>query len=213
LFPGTVSQNIARLGEVNSDAVILAAKKAGVHELIQHFPNGYDSMIGASPGGIVLSGGQRQRIALARALYGNPRLIVLDEPNSNLDEAGERALMQTLAILKQERVTTIVVTHKPSILLAVDKILVMQYGQVARFGPRNEILQIPGQQPSAVPPQSAPPAAGGGGGTGAVKPFGGNGSSGGNGGGNGGANTQSGSGNGSKVVVSQSGDINKGLVN
>lgn len=212
LFPGTVSQNIARLGEVNSDAVILAAKKAGVHELIQHFPNGYDSMIGGSPGGIVLSGGQRQRIALARALYGNPRLIVLDEPNSNLDEAGERALMQTLAILKQERVTTIVVTHKPSILLAVDKILVMQYGQVARFGPRNEILQIPGQQPSAAPPQSAPPAAGGGGGAGAVKPFGGGNGSG-NGGGNGGANTQSGSGNGSKVIVSQSGDINKGLVN
>ncbi len=214
LFPGTVSQNIARLGEVNPEAVILAAKKAGVHELIQHFPNGYDSMIGGGPGSIVLSGGQRQRVALARALYGNPRVVVLDEPNSNLDEAGEKALMQTIAILKHERVTTIIVTHKPSILLSVDKILVMQYGQVARFGPRHEILQIAGQPPA--PPQSAPPVSTGSSGGGVVKPLGGgNGSGGNNGGGNGagGNNTQVGSGNSNKTVIPQTGDINKGLVN
>ncbi len=154
LFPGTVSQNIARLGEVDSDEVIKAAKKAGVHDLVLHFPDGYDTVIGV-PGGQVLSGGQRQRIALARALYGKPRLVVLDEPNSNLDEAGERALMQTIAVLKQERVTTVIVTHKPTILVSVDKVLVMQYGQVARFGPRQEVFQaLSGQQPvQAVKPQ------------------------------------------------------------
>ncbi|MBF0228191.1 MAG: type I secretion system permease/ATPase [Desulfamplus sp.] len=203
LFPGTISQNIARLGEIDPEAVILAAQKAGVHDLIQHFPNGYDSMLGGGPGSIILSGGQRQRVALARAIYGNPRLVVLDEPNSNLDEAGEKALMQTIAILKHEKVTTIIVTHKPSILISVDKILVMQYGQVARFGPRHEIIQIAGQPPQtpAAPPQQAPPVAGGG-----AKPFGGN------GGGNGG-NPQTGSGNTNKTALPQSVDINKGLVN
>ncbi|MBF0389023.1 MAG: type I secretion system permease/ATPase [Desulfamplus sp.] len=206
LFPGTVSQNIARLGELDPEGVILAAQKAGVHELIQHFPNGYDSMIGGGQGSIVLSGGQRQRVALARALYGKPRLVVLDEPNSNLDEAGEKALMQTIAILKHEKVTTIIVTHKPSILISVDKVLVMQYGQVARFGPRHEIIQIAGQPQTPQPPQ-APPAASGAGG--AVKPFGGNGS-----GGNGGNPQAAGSSdNTNKTLLPQSVDINKGLVN
>ncbi|MBF0242134.1 MAG: type I secretion system permease/ATPase [Desulfamplus sp.] len=206
LFPGTVSQNIARLGELDPEGVILAAQKAGVHELIQHFPNGYDSMIGGGPGSIILSGGQRQRVALARALYGKPRLVVLDEPNSNLDEAGEKALMQTIAILKHEKVTTIIVTHKPSILISVDKVLVMQYGQVARFGPRHEIIQIAGQPQTPQPPQ-APPAASGAGG--AVKPFGGNGS-----GGNGGNPQAAGSSdNTNKTSLPQSVDINKGLVN
>ncbi|MBF0235997.1 MAG: type I secretion system permease/ATPase [Desulfamplus sp.] len=215
LFPGTVSQNIARLGEVDPDAVILAAKKAGVHELVQHFPNGYDSMIGGGPGSIVLSGGQRQRVALARALYGNPRLVVLDEPNSNLDEAGERALMQTIAILKQERVTTIIVTHKPSILISVDKILIMQYGQVARFGPRNEILQIPGQpQPANPSPPSTPPAAPVAGGGGGLKPFPfGTPKGNGNGGGNGGTPSEGTSENKDKTSLPQTKDINKGLVN
>ncbi|MBF0210213.1 MAG: type I secretion system permease/ATPase [Desulfamplus sp.] len=206
LFPGTVSQNIARLGELDPEGVILAAQKAGVHELIQHFPNGYDSMIGGGPGSIILSGGQRQRVALARALYGKPRLVVLDEPNSNLDEAGEKALMQTIAILKHEKVTTIIVTHKPSILISVDKVLVMQYGQVARFGPRHEIIQIAGQPHTPQPPQSPPPASGAGG---AVKPFGGNGS-----GGNGGNPQAAGSSdNTNKTSLPQSVDINKGLVN
>lgn len=141
LFPGSVSQNIARLGEVDSKEVIKAAGKAGVHDMILHLPDGYNTMVGGGPGGVVLSGGQRQRVALARALYGSPRLVVLDEPNSNLDEAGEQALMQTIALLKQEQVTTIIVTHKPSILVSVDKVLVLQYGQVARFGTRQEVLQ------------------------------------------------------------------------
>lgn len=156
LFPGTVSQNIARLGEVDSDEVIRAARKAGVHDLILRLPEGYDTVIGM-PGSQVLSGGQRQRVALARALYGNPRLVVLDEPNSNLDEAGEKALMQTLAILKQEGTTSVIVTHKPGILVAVDKILVLQYGQVARFGPRQEIFQaMSGQQPVQAVRQPVP---------------------------------------------------------
>lgn len=140
LFPGTISQNIARLGEIDSDEVIKAAKKAGIHDLILHYPAGYDTLIGM-PGGIVLSGGQRQRVALARALYGNPRLIVMDEPNSNLDDAGEAALMQTLAILKQERVTTVIITHKISFLAIVDKILFLQNGMVAKFGRREEFFQ------------------------------------------------------------------------
>lgn len=207
LFPGTVSQNIARLGEVDPDAVILAAQKAGVHELVQHFPNGYDTLVGGVPGGIVLSGGQRQRVALARALYGNPRLVVMDEPNSNLDEAGERALMQTLAILKQDRVTTIIVTHKPSILISVDKVLVLQYGQVAKFGPRHEIIQIAGQQPPPPPPQPS-----GAGGLRPPNPFmgGGNGS-----GGNGksGDASSATTDNIKKTALPNPGDINKGLVN
>ncbi|MBF0111316.1 MAG: type I secretion system permease/ATPase [Desulfamplus sp.] len=209
LFPGTVSQNIARLGELDPEGVILAAQKAGVHELIQHFPNGYDSMIGGGPGSIILSGGQRQRVALARALYGKPRLVVLDEPNSNLDEAGEKALMQTIAILKHEKVTTIIVTHKPSILISVDKVLVMQYGQVARFGPRHEIIQIAGQPPQTPqpPPQAPPPASGAGG---AVKPFGGGNGSGGNGGKPQAAGSSD---NTNKTLLPQSVDINKGLVN
>jgi PrtD family type I secretion system ABC transporter len=141
LLPGTVSQNIARFGEIDAEEVIKAAKMAGVHDLILHLPAGYDTLIGQIPGAMVLSGGQRQRVALARALYGNPKLVVLDEPNSSLDEAGEAALMQAIGQLKANRVTTIIVTHKPNILAAVDKILVMQYGQVARFGPRQEFFQ------------------------------------------------------------------------
>ncbi len=156
LFPGSVSQNIARFGEVDSDAVIEAAKKAGLHDFILHLPNGYDTPIGGVPGGVVLSGGQRQRVALARALYGNPCFVVLDEPNSNLDEMGERALTQTIAQLKSEGVTTIIVTHKPSLLNGVDKILMLQYGQVARFGAKNEVLA--GLMGGGVASASAPAA-------------------------------------------------------
>lgn len=151
LLPGTVSQNIARFGEIDADEVIRAAKMAGVHDLILHFPSGYDTLIGQVPGAMVLSGGQRQRVALARALYGNPKLVVLDEPNSSLDETGEAALMQAIGQLKANRVTTVIVTHKPNILAAVDRILVMQYGQVARFGSRQEFFQ-----PVVTPAQAAP---------------------------------------------------------
>ncbi|MDA8403359.1 MAG: type I secretion system permease/ATPase [Desulfobacteraceae bacterium] len=138
-FSGTVSDNIARMGIVDPEKVIEAAQQAGVHEMILKFPQGYDTHIGN--GGVRLSGGQRQRVALARAFYGNPRLIVLDEPNSNLDEAGERALQAALAKLKQKKTTVIMVTHKPSLLVSVDKVLMLHDGQVVMFGPREEVFK------------------------------------------------------------------------
>ena len=140
LFAGTVAENIARMGCVNADQVVRAARLAGVHELILRLPGGYDTPIGDYGQG--LSGGQRQRIGLARALYGDPRVIVLDEPNSNLDEEGELRLMQCLARLRQEGKTVILVAHKPSILAAVDEILVLQQGGSPLFyGPRHTVLQ------------------------------------------------------------------------
>ncbi len=153
LFPGTISENIARLGEVDSEKVIEAAKKAGVHDLILHLPQGYDTPIGEA--GQILSGGQRQRMGLARALYDNPKFVVLDEPNSNLDDAGEKALMQTLEQLKKDGTTAIVVSHKPSLLSNVDKVLMMKAGQVAMFGPRQDVfraLMEGGQGQSQQPP-------------------------------------------------------------
>jgi len=145
LFPGTVSENIARLGHIDSDQVVEAAQKAGVHDLILRLPQGYDTEIGE--GGAALSGGQRQRIGLARALYGNPVFVVMDEPNSNLDDAGERALMQTLQMLRQNQTTVVMVTHKPALLSGTDKVLMLKEGQVSMFGPRQEVLQrLMGQQ-------------------------------------------------------------------
>ncbi|MDA3790765.1 MAG: type I secretion system permease/ATPase [Desulfobacula sp.] len=140
LFPGTVKDNIARMGEPDSDKVVEAAQKAGVHELILNLPEGYDTYIGGSAANL-LSGGQRQRVALARAIYGTPKFVILDEPNSNLDEIGEQALMQSLQRLRQEEITTIIVTHKPTILSSVDKILMIKDGQVVMFGPRQEVFK------------------------------------------------------------------------
>ncbi|MDD3354931.1 ATP-binding cassette domain-containing protein, partial [Zoogloea sp.] len=138
LFDGTLAENIARFGEVDMAKVEAAARAVGVHDMITSLPEGYDSNIGDD--GCVLSGGQRQRIGLARALYGNPRFVVLDEPNSSLDEAGEQALVRTLQALKAQGTTLIVITHRTSVLPAVDLILVMQEGQVKAFGPRDEVL-------------------------------------------------------------------------
>ena len=138
LFAGTIAENIARLDVPDSEQVIAAAKLAGVHDMILQMTDGYDTQIGE--GGAVLSGGQRQRIGLARALFGSPRLVVLDEPNASLDDAGEKALLLALGHLKSTGATTVVITHKMSILANVDKLLIMQEGTVAGFGPRDAVL-------------------------------------------------------------------------
>ncbi len=138
LFAGTVADNIARLGEIDSEAVIAAAQRAHVHELILRLPKGYDTEVGE--GGAALSPGQRQRIGLARALYGAPRLVLLDEPNANLDHDGDAALMQTLQELKEAAITVVIIAHRPSLLGGVDKLLVLQEGAVEMFGPRSEIM-------------------------------------------------------------------------
>ena len=139
LFAGSIADNIARLDEPNSEKVIKAARLSGLHEMILNMPQGYDTYIGNN--GAVLSGGQRQRIGLARALYGDPKLVVLDEPNASLDNDGELALLQALAYLKQMGTTVVIITHKVSLLSNVDKLLVMQDGALAVFGPREGVLQ------------------------------------------------------------------------
>ena len=139
LFAGSVAENIARMGDVDSQKVIAAAQMAGVHSMVLGLPKGYDTQIGEH--GAALSGGQRQRIGLARALYGDPRLVVLDEPNSNLDEEGEQQLARAVLNLKQRKATVVLVTHKPSILNIVDNIIVMQEGQIALSGPRQAVLE------------------------------------------------------------------------
>jgi len=154
LFDGTVAENIARFGEVDADRVIAAARRVGMHEHILKLPEGYDTQIGA--GGSVLSGGQRQRIGLARALYGDPRLVVLDEPNSNLDEQGERALADTLRELSAAGVTVVLVTHRLSLVNVVQKVLVLIEGSIKAYGPRAEVMAA--MQASA--PGAAQPASG-----------------------------------------------------
>ncbi|MDD4913632.1 MAG: type I secretion system permease/ATPase [Methylococcales bacterium] len=138
LFEGTISENIARFGEIEPEKVVTAARMAGVHDLILRLPDGYDTVIGATGG--VLSGGQRQRIGLARALYGNPALVILDEPNSNLDEQGEQALANAIQHLKQNRVTVIVVTHRNNILSRVDKLLILEDGTLVVYGPKDQVI-------------------------------------------------------------------------
>jgi ATP-binding cassette subfamily C exporter for protease/lipase len=156
LFDGTIGENIARFGSVDMEKVRDAAVQAGVLELIEAMPQGFDTLVGED--GAVLSGGQRQRIGLARAIYGNPRLIVLDEPNASLDDAGERALLQLLQALKARGATIIANTHRTTILPAADKLLVLNEGQVAIFGPRDEALAAlkKANQPKTMPAPPAP---------------------------------------------------------
>lgn len=138
LFSGSIKQNIARMSqEIDPEKVVAAAKMAGAHEMILKFPQGYDSDIGVA--GSNLSGGQRQRIALARAFYGDPKLIILDEPNSNLDEAGESALAGALIEARRRNISVVVISHRPSILSVVDKILIIQNGSVSAYGTKEEV--------------------------------------------------------------------------
>lgn len=152
LFEGSVSENIARFGELDPEQVVNAARMADVHELILRLPQGYDTPIGAEGGN--LSQGQRQRIGLARALYGNPVVVVLDEPNSNLDEQGELALSQALQRLKEKQVTVIVITHRSNVLANVNKLLILNDGLVSVYGSKDQVIaQL--QQKMAPPPAVA----------------------------------------------------------
>lgn len=151
LFDGTISENICRFGEKDAGKIVQAAQLAGVHDLILHLPNGYDTVIGGAGG--VLSGGQRQRVGLARAVYGSPRFMVLDEPNSNLDDQGEKELVQALNRVKESGCTVVVITHRTMVLQCVDKILVMKEGAAVAFGPKDEVLAS--LMAPAQPPQLA----------------------------------------------------------
>jgi ATP-binding cassette subfamily C protein len=155
LFAGSIAENISRFDASNEEAIITAAQMASVHNMVQNFADGYNTQIGE--GGHALSGGQRQRIGLARALYGLPALIVLDEPNASLDADGEVALLQSLQLLRQAKRTVVVITHKTNMLNAVDKILVLNQGQVQGFGSRDEVLSrllapkgVPAARPQAM---------------------------------------------------------------
>jgi ATP-binding cassette subfamily C exporter for protease/lipase len=138
LFGGTVSENIARFGDIDSEKVIEAAKRAGVHDMILHFPKGYDTMLGEAGAG--LSGGQKQRIGLARAMYGDPSLIVLDEPNSNLDDVGEQALVLAINDLRQRGKTIVLITHRTSVISVTNKLLLLRDGVAQLFGPTDQVL-------------------------------------------------------------------------
>ncbi|MCE2782349.1 type I secretion system permease/ATPase [Limnohabitans sp.] len=138
LFDGTIAENIARIGEVDSEKVIAAAQAAGLHQMILRFPKGYDTRVGQA--GSFLSGGQRQRIALARALYGQPVLVVLDEPNANLDDEGENALLDAVLSLKQQGKTVVLISHRNGVLRVADRLVIMQDGQIVVSGPRDGVL-------------------------------------------------------------------------
>lgn len=154
LFEGSISENIARFGTVNAEQVVAAAKTAGVHEMILQLPEGYDTVIGSD--GVNLSGGQRQRVGLARAIYGLPRFIVLDEPNSNLDEVGERALALAIQQIKATGATIFIITHRTSILNQLDRLLVMQNGGISAYGPREQVMAELNAQQAAAQPAPGP---------------------------------------------------------
>ncbi|MFT2188930.1 type I secretion system permease/ATPase [Pseudomonas putida] len=152
LFEGSISENIARFATIDPEKVVQAAQIAGVHEMILLLPEGYDTVIGSD--GVNLSGGQRQRIGLARALYGIPKVILLDEPNSNLDEVGERALAHAIQYLKQAGSTVFVITHRTSILSQLDRLLVMQNGAITMYGPREQVMEELNKQQLAAQKQA-----------------------------------------------------------
>jgi ATP-binding cassette subfamily C exporter for protease/lipase len=137
-FEGTIAENIARLGEVDPQKVVHAAKLIDMHDTILTLPKGYDTMLGET--GYALSGGQRQRLAIARAVYGMPTYVVMDEPNSNLDEPGENALIQTVQALKENGSTVIITTHRPRLVSIVEMMLVLRSGKQVAFGPSKEML-------------------------------------------------------------------------
>ena len=138
LFEGTIAENIARLGVVDSEKVIEASRCAGMHDMILRFPKGYDTSIGEA--GNLLSGGQRQRIGLARAIYGEPSLLVLDEPNANLDDAGEAALLRTVQELKAKGKTVLLITHRPGAVAVADRLMVLRDGKIFADGPKEAVL-------------------------------------------------------------------------
>jgi ATP-binding cassette subfamily C protein EexD len=152
LFDGTIADNIARFKNADSEDIVAAARLAGVHEMILHLPNGYDTIIGGAGG--MLSGGQRQRIGLARAVFGCPSLLILDEPNSNLDDQGERELVEALRRIKAGGSTIIVITHRTMVLQSVDKIMVMKEGVAEIFGPKDQVLASL-TRPAALPKSAA----------------------------------------------------------
>ena len=144
LFEGSIAENIARFGTPDAERIVGAARKAGVHDMIPQLPDGYDTSIGE--GGMVLSGGQRQRIALARALYDDPALLVLDEPNASLDDAGDKALIEALRGMKADGRTTFVMTHRMNIVSEADAVLLLANGAIQAYGPREEVMKsLPGR--------------------------------------------------------------------
>ena len=157
LFNGTVAQNIARFGKLDADKVVAAARCAGLHEMVLKFPKGYETQVG--DGGKLLSGGQRQRIGLARALYGEPMLLVLDEPNAHLDDSGEAALLEALRQTRERGATVFLITHRAGVITMADRLIVLQNGRMQCSGPRDEVLPLiraPSAQPPALPPQALP---------------------------------------------------------
>lgn len=152
LFEGSIAENIARFGSVDSAQVIAATRSADLHDMILRLPNGYDTPVGEAGG--LLSGGQRQRIALARAIYGRPVLVVLDEPNAHLDDAGEAALVRVVGELRAQRSTVVLVTHRPGILALADRVIVLRAGRVEHDGPRDAVLAA---MPASARPAGPPP--------------------------------------------------------
>jgi ABC-type protease/lipase transport system fused ATPase/permease subunit len=152
---GTVAQNISRFGEMDSEQVVAAARAAAVHEMVLRLPKGYQTPLGEF--GMRLSAGQKQRIGLARALYGGPRLVVLDEPDANLDDAGESALREAVAALRAGGVTVVLITHRPALVHTADLLLVMRQGRLAHCGPPTQVLAAQQAAPAVSVIQGSPP--------------------------------------------------------